>query len=191
MKQWHYALLGLFVGVALTAILFITAAPPRGEAVDLQPAPSPAPIFVHVDGAVLNPGVYSLPRESRVQEAIKAAGGLAPLANQAAINLAARLRDGEKLSIPIQGTPVVIPSQLGNPLPESADGSPPADGPINLNSATAEELETLSGIGPTRAADIIEYRQAHGDFKSIEEIQEVPGIGPATFERLKDQITVD
>ncbi len=194
MKNWQYTLLWLFLGMIATAILFLVTAPPRGKSIELLPAPSPAPIMVHVDGAVRQPGVYALAPGSRTQDAIQAAGGLSTEANVDAINLAAPLRDGDKLVIPRIGTPAAaqpaaVPTSIrAQPLPglDSSVGSL-----VNINTATLEELQTLPGIGAVRAQDIIDYRQANGAFKTIEELEKVTGIGPATFERIKDLITVN
>ncbi len=192
MKSWHHTLLGLFIGMVATAVLFLVTAPPRGASVELLPAPTPAPIMVHIDGAVQHPGVYALPRDSRIQEAIQAAGGLSQQANQDAVNLAARLKDGDKLIIPAAGTPAVLPlasQPTTSKSKSSAQATPGA--PVNINTATLDELQTLPGIGATRAQQIIDYRQAHGGLKTIDEIQNVTGIGPATYEKLKDLITVN
>lgn len=191
MKTWQHILLGIFIGIALAAAFMLIASPPRGNPVTLLPAPTLAPILIQVDGAVKNPGVYSLPRESRVRDAIESAGGYSEKASANSVNLAARIKDGEK---------IIVPSSDSTPIPANAAGASTnldsravslPTGLVNLNTATASELETLPGIGQTRAGDIITYREAHGGFKSIEEIQEVSGIGPATFERLKDLITVE
>jgi competence protein ComEA len=189
MKNWQHTLLWLFIGMIATAILFLVTAPPRGTSVELLPAPSPAPIMVHVDGAVQHPGVYALPPNSRVQDAIQAAGGFGSEANQSAVNLAARLEDGNRLTIPNIGTPIASPS---SELPGSnrVKDIPPG-APVNINTATLEELQTLPGIGATRAQDILDYRQAHGSFQTIDDLKNVTGIGDATFERLKDLITVN
>ncbi len=192
MKSWHHTLLGLFIGMVATAVLFLVTAPPRGASVELLPAPTPAPIMVHIDGAVQHPGVYALPRDSRMQEAIQAAGGLNQQANQNAVNLAARLKDGDKLTIPAAGTQIALPP-ASQPTTSKAKSSPQAtpSAPVNINTATLEELQTLPGIGATRAQQIIDYRQAHSGFKSIDELQNITGIGPATFEKLKDMVTVN
>lgn len=187
MKNWLNTLLIALIGMSAAAVLFLIVTPPRGAPVELLPAPTPAPIMVHVEGAVRQLGVYALPRDSRVQDAIQAAGGFREDADQGLVNLAARLKDGEKLTIPIVRTDAdPLPAV---PVPERS-GSLPA-GLIDLNSASLEELQTLPGIGETRANDIIKYRDEHGGFNNIEELQEVKGIGPATFENLKDLVTVN
>ena len=187
MKNWLNTLLIALLGIAASAIVFLIVTPPRGEPVELLPAPTPAPILVHIVGAVGQPGVYPLPRESRVQDAIQAAGGFAEDADQKAVNLAVRLKDGEKITVPGVGDPVT-PEPV---TPESSrSGSIPV-GPVDLNSATLEELQTLPGIGETKAKAIIQYREQNNGFDSIQELQEVNGIGPATFENLKELVTVN
>ncbi len=136
-------------------------------------------IYVHVCGQVCQPGVVILPEGSRAWEAVEAAGGLADGAWEAAVNLAAVLQDGEKLYIPALGEVVV--QQAG----EAENGL------INLNTADAAGLQSLPGIGESRAADILSYREKSGGFRSVEEIMQVPGIKESTFEKIRDKITVD
>ena len=150
------------------------------------PTPTPAPIRVHVSGAVRQPAVYELPSGSIVQDAVEAAGGPAPDADLNRINLALELRDQQQVYVPCQGE--------ANP-PPSVSGGEPGGGEtaaplVNINTATAAELETLPRIGPAMAQRIVEYREANGPFGTIEDIQIVTGVGPATFEGLKDLITV-
>jgi len=193
MKNWQHTLLGILIGLILSGVLYIIAVPPRGTSIELIPAPTPAPILVHVDGEIQHPGVYPLPRESRVQDAIQAAGGLKENANHNAVNLAERLKDGQKLNIPAFGTPnapVELPAAPQKQKEIAAAGSKPS-GPIDLNTATAEDLQTLPGIGPSRAQQIIDYRETHGGFKTIADLQDISGIGEATFLKLKDLIIVN
>lgn len=189
MNSLHRTLLGIFGGIALSAALFLIASPPRGAAVELLPAPTAAPILVHVDGAVRSPGVYSLAPGSRVQDAVAAAKGFTDQAELQAVNLAAPLKDEHKVYVPVQGEQAAA----GSFLTETVDDSPPADigEPVNINTAGIEELSDLPGIGPTRAEAIIQYRQEHGGFQSIDDIFNVPGIGPTTFERLRMRITIE
>lgn len=140
------------------------------------PQTAPGQIYVHVCGQVRQPGVVTLPDGSRAWEAVEAAGGLTEEAQEAAVNLAAALRDGEKLYIPGEG----------ESMPEASDGSL-----INLNTADADRLQTLPGIGESRAADILSYRERQGGFRTIEEIMQVPGIKESIFEKIRDKITVD
>jgi competence protein ComEA len=140
-------------------------------------------VVVHVAGAVGRPGVYRLPAGSRVDDAIKRAGGPGRAADVEGINLAARLVDGQQVLVPARAKgPVGVASGSG----ASVDGAG-IDGPISLGSATVEELDTIEGIGPVTAADIIEYRDQHG-VGSIDELDEVPGIGPVTMEALRQRL---
>jgi competence protein ComEA len=151
----------------------------------LLPTPTPAPIRVYVSGAVRQPDVYELPPGSIVQHAVNAAGGPTSEADLDRINLAVELRDQQQVYVPRQGET--------NPPPVSggeSGGGGQEETLVNINTAPAAELETLPGIGPALAGRIVEYREANGPFETIEQIQNVPGIGPATFEGLRDLITV-
>ena len=150
------------------------------------PTPAPLPIRVHVSGAVRQPAVYELPPGSIVQDALDAAGGPAPDADLDHINLALGLQDQQQVYVPCQGETNPPPSVSGGAL--GSGGS--AGAMVNINTATTVELETLPRIGPVTAQHIVDYREANGSFESIEDIQDVPGIGPATFEGLRDMITV-
>jgi competence protein ComEA len=138
-------------------------------------------IVVHVAGEVEAPGTYELPRGARVSDAVQKAKPTSG-ADVNALNLAAVLFDGQK---------IVVPPHESSPrvLPRESENTPTEGGPIDLNSATQTELETLPGIGPARAADIVAYRQEH-PFRRIEDVMKVPGIGPGIFERIKDRIIV-
>ncbi len=133
-------------------------------------------VVVHVAGAVAKPGVYRLPAGSRVADAIERAGGARGSAAPDAINLAARLADGQQ---------VVVPSRNAT---ATASGPAEADGPISLGSADQAALESIDGIGPVTAADIIEFRDENGGVSSIEQLDEIPGIGPTTIESLSDSL---
>jgi len=146
------------------------------------PVPTtPTTIRVYVSGAVKQPDVYSLPSDSIVRDAMIAAGGPADDADLDRINLAAPLSDGMQVHFPRKGEPAAVPGG-SNPAPIGA--------PININTATLEQLDTLSGIGPAIAQRIIDYRAANGPFTSIEQIKDVKGIGDALFDKIKDNITV-
>lgn len=196
MKIWQGILLGTFLGLAAAAIMLLVVLPPKGEPIILQPTPSPAAIAVHVSGAVNAPGVVYLPRQSRVLNAIEAAGGLSAEADPDAVNLAARVNDGERITVLSRSalatkTALTSTAVALNPKVGSATATPVVVFPIHLNTATLPELEALPTIGPTKAAQILAYRQTIGQFLKIEDIQNVPGIGPATFEKIKDFITVE
>jgi competence protein ComEA len=188
MKNLLSYLLLFLLGMAAAAAVFLIASPPRGTAVELQPAPTSSPLTVQVAGAVQQPGVYSLARDSRVQDAIQAAGGLTQAADASQVNLAAKVKDGERIIVPKVGeVPAALPTAASRAV--TVDATPSS--PVNLNTATLDELQTLPGVGPSKAAAIVAYREAHNGFKTVDEIQEVPGFGPATFERLKDMLTVE
>ncbi len=184
LKSVLYLASGILFGLFLAALVWVVVRSPSGEAVILRPAPTEKPVIVYITGAVPRPGVYALPKDARIQDAISAAGGFLAEADKSQINLAGLLEDGEKLDIPfIEGASPV----LGTPLPEVVATTTEL---ININTATAAELDTLPGIGPTTAQKIIDYRTQNGPFVSTEDIINVSGIGPASYERIKDLITV-
>jgi competence protein ComEA len=187
LKSTLYLASGILFGLFLAALVWVVSRNPTGEAVVLRPVPTEKPVIVHITGAVPRPGVYALPQGARIQDAISAAGGFLAEAEKSQINLAAVLEDGEKLDIPyLEGASPV----LTTPIPDVVTSTTEL---ININTASAEELDTLPGVGPTIAQKIIEYRELHGPFLSIEDITNVPGIGgvtSVTYERLKDLITV-
>ena len=202
-RTFLFTLLGVFVGLLAGALMMLIASRPRGEPVELRSAPTPAPILVDVTGAILQAGVYALARDSRVQDAVEAAGGFSQDADRDATNLAARIADGDKITIPRMGEAPGAPLLQAAPgqatQPPEGQSTPRAkapvintpSGPVNINTATLDELLTLPGIGATRAQDIIDYRQANGGFKTSEEIQNIIGIGPATYEKLREKITIN
>jgi competence protein ComEA len=184
-KNWLQLVLALVCGVLLAGVYFRIASPPRGSAVRLLPPPTPAPLVIHVAGAVQNPGLYRLAAGSRVKDAVDAAGGFLPQANSQSINLAAFLEDGERILV------LAIPPTAA-PMPEF-EGKTATLGPsfpIDINTATQIELESLPGIGPTIAGRIIAYRESHGGFKNIEQILDVQGIGEGIFAQIKELIIV-
>jgi competence protein ComEA len=187
MKTWHHILLGVLLGLLISAVVYFSAVPPRGTPITLQAAPTPAPIVVDISGAVQRPGIYSMPRGSRTNEVIVAAGGVTLSADMANVNLAQLIRDGEKIHIPNIGDQSYAPISQNRGSGDTSDIA----FPINLNTASLADLEALPGIGASRAQDIINYRETNGAFLIIEDIQKVPGIGPGTFERLRTLITVD
>ena len=155
-----------------------------------------SPAFVHVAGAANAPGVYQLPPGSRVIDAIEVAGGPAPDASLDGLNLAAPVADGQRVYVPVVGE--VDPASVDNgpTSPTSAGGgeSPPGGGSppdiVDLNRATATELETLPGIGPATAVAIIDDRERNGPFAAVDDLDRVSGIGPATLEALRNLVTV-
>lgn len=184
-------LLGILIGLMAAGIILIVAAPPRGIAVSLAPMPTRQPIVVHVDGAVFSPGVYSLLPGSRVLDAIEAAGGLIETANSQSINMARLLQDGEQIYV----SDFVL-SQSDDQQPSLDNQDTPQITiesviyPININTAQAIDLETLPGIGPQKALDIIAYRNRNGPFEQIDDIIKINGIGEGTFAQIQELITV-
>jgi len=153
------------------------------------------PVFVHVAGAVLSAGVVQLPAGSRVVDAVAAAGGLRPEADSNRVNLAATLLDGSQVLIPAVGqpNPAQVPVvQGGAAATASAVGSLTAAvaGPVNLNTATLEQLDSLPGVGPATAQAILSFRDKAGKFDSVEALVDVRGIGDAKFEALRELVTV-
>ncbi len=137
-----------------------------------------ADVVVHVAGAVERPGVYRLPAGSRVDDAVRRAGGAAAGAELEVVNLAARLADGQQVVVPERGPGGAV----------STPGAGATEGPISLGTATVEQLDTIDGIGPVTAQDIIEFRDQHGGLASVEQLDQVSGIGPATMESLRARL---
>jgi competence protein ComEA len=189
-KLLNAALLIVF-GLLIGALVWLTASPPRGEPVALRPPPTPAPIQVHVAGAVAQPGVYPLAREARLQDAVDAAGGALENSDISQLNLAEKLSDGDRVEVPTRApTPSAATAPAGQDEPQSEAQQADVGGLININLASQNMLETLPGIGPATAMKIIAYRQEHGPFEIISDIVNVSGIGPSTYDKIKDSITV-
>ena len=153
--------------------------------------PEPQEIFVDVCGAVNQPGVYEMDPDSRVFQAIEAAGGMTEEASGISVNQAQPLSDGQQVYVP-----TVQEAEEGSFVPAgpettgTGESMGTEDGIVNLNTADAETLKTLSGIGDSKAQAILAYREEHGGFSSIEEIMQVPGIKESTFSMIKDKIAV-
>ena len=150
------------------------------------PTATPPPLRVYVSGAVQNPAVYQLAPGSIVRDAVDAAGGPLSSADLTHLNLALELRDQQQVHVPREGEEAPPPAVSGR----ASESVGAAGGLVNINTATARELETLPGIGEVTAQRIIDYREANGPFEAIEDIQNVSGIGPKTFEALKDLVTL-
>jgi competence protein ComEA len=135
-------------------------------------------LYVDVVGAVRRPGLYRLAAGSRVADALTRAGGPTRRAQLELVNLAAPLADGEQVAVPRRGAAPTV-------APAGASGSAATAGPVHLNTATLEQLDSLPGIGPVTAQKILDFRQQHGAFGSVDELDAVPGIGPARLEQLK------
>lgn len=201
-KPWLFSLTILLIGLLSAGLILLIAQPRQGIPITLSPPSTatptgsplptrtPEPIFVQVSGAVLSPGIYPLPPGSRAEDLIEAAGGLTADADLDRINLAAILRDGAYYYFPASNEPIpeTASNAPGNTVSAAEDG---IAYPINLNTASQEELESLPGIGPSKAAEIISYRDAQGPFATLEDLANVPGIGPTTVESLREYLTVE
>jgi competence protein ComEA len=165
-------------GEAGTETSFAAAAGGEAGKASFSVGGSSGDLVVDVTGAVRDPGVYRMPAGSRVDDAVRRAGGPAPRAELEAINLAARLADGQQ---------VVVPERVAGGA-TAAGGAAVEEGPISLGAATVEQLEEIEGIGPVTAGDIVEFRDEHGGLASVEQLDQVPGIGPATMESLRERL---
>lgn len=186
------AIAGAAIVAAVTVgwlLLRPPAGPPTEELLPLAGATStsssttaaPSTLVVHVAGAVSEPGVYEVPADARVMDVIDAAGGPTADADVEQLNLAAPVVDGSRIYVP----------RFGEIAPAVSGASAAADeGPLDLNAATLEQLDALPGIGPTTAQAILDERERRGGFRSVDELLEVRGIGPAKLEQLRDLVRV-
>lgn len=170
-------------GEGLTLVKEEAVASEEAAASASEETPASGEVVVHVAGAVSAPGVYTLPADSRVDDAVRAAGATAD-ADLSQLNLAQKLADGQKITVPAAGE-----------TPAPADNAAPSDSSqsgalVNINTATQEELETLPSIGEVRAQAIIAYREEHGGFRTTDELMEVSGIGEKIFADISPHITV-
>ncbi|HGC9042423.1 TPA: helix-hairpin-helix domain-containing protein [Streptococcus agalactiae] len=145
-------------------------------------------VTVDVKGAVNHPGVYSLPSQSRVTDAIKRAGGLSNLADSKSVNLAQELQDETVIYVAQKGEKItVVEEEKANNIATQGNSK----GKINLNKADLSSLQTISGVGAKRAQDILDYRDSQGGFKTIDDLKNVSGIGEKTLEKLRQDVTID
>ena len=154
------------------------------------PPPAKTLLVVDVAGEVHRPGVYRIPAGSRADAAVQQAGGVTRSAERSAVNLAMPLHDGQQIVVPRRGAGATAAAGAGGSVASgagSAPGAAPAQ-PVSLSSATVEQLDTLDGIGPTLAARIVQYRDAHGGFRSVDELRQVSGIGDKRFAALRKAV---
>lgn len=191
-RRDSWPLLVLVAGAASVALVTggrssaAQVAPPARPQVQASPATTPTAatsvVFVHVAGAVRQPGLYEFPAGARVADAVKSAGGATPRADLDALNLAEVLVDGTKVEVVRRGESA--------PPTSSAASASPASVAIPLNTADQLSLETIPGIGPVTATAILNHREEIGGFQSLEQLLDVDGIGPATFEAIRSYVTL-
>ena len=157
---------------------------------DSKRASASSEVYVDVGGAVVTPGVYRLREGARVAQAIDAAGGLTPEADAAGLNRASKVVDGQKIYVPHVGEQQTVSDVAGSGPGEASVGASVASDLVNINTANAAELQTLSGIGPSMAQSIIDERTQNGPFASIDDLMRVSGIGEKKFAKIKDCICV-
>jgi competence protein ComEA len=172
------------IGFIFSGVILLVVSKPRGQSIKLLQPPTPESLRVHVAGAVTEPGVYTLPMEAIVSQAIEAAGGPLEEAILDMVNMAAVIEDGQQIYVPLKddtspetytSVPIFVPASVER---------------ININTAPATKLESLPGIGPSLAKKIVEYRETHGPFLKIEDLLSVSGIGSAKLEGIMELITV-
>lgn len=202
-RQYLYGMIfGFFLGAIVTAVSLTLLKQTRPAAIVIEPPPppptavptaTPAPLSVFVNGAVVKPDVYQLPPGSRVEDAIAQAQGFTAEADANVVNLALPLQDGMQIYVPTT-TETAENSDMAVRMPETAVSIPTTNQNsgtlVNINTATAADLDALPGIGPSTAQKIIDYRDANGPFATIEAIMEVPGIGESKFAEIESLITV-
>ena len=202
MKKSYPILYGILIGLLASGAILLISQRQEGIPITLMPAPTstqtttpkptstPSPIIVQIGGQVKIPGLYSIDPQARLGDLIAEAGGLTNLADHERVNLAAMLQDGDYFYIPL----------VDEEIPETACNSFAnvqisrgivINFPIDLNQANQEDLEALPGIGPSKAQDIIAYRDQNGSFTSVDDLLNIPGIGEKTLESLIDLLIVE
>lgn len=176
----------VLIGAAAMLILLVWWDASRHVDVVVTGDPN-ATITVHIDGAVVHPGVVTLPAGARLDEAIAAVGGLTPDADVSRLFLAARVGDGERITIPRRDGATNDSTGASDGTP---DGGERGVGRLNINTATSAQLEELPGVGAVLAERIVAYRDAHGPFTSVDQLTDVEGIGPSLLEKLRPLVTV-
>jgi competence protein ComEA len=196
MFKWPFLAVMIVAAVGLFALAaFLPSRSTKSQLieppVEKQALTNQLPLKVHIIGEVNSPGLYVCRSNERIQDAIMRAGGATPNADMNAINLSAFLEDGQQIRVPAlvvsTPNPTIAPAEVATP----AVAQPVAGTPLNLNTATQEQLEALPTIGPATASHILAMRQVKGQFKSVEELDEIPGIGIKTMQTLRPLVTVN
>ena len=191
MKNISMIVIGVLIGLLAAATLVLITGQPRGTQVTILPTNTPAPLVIYIDGDVREPGVYRMLPGSRIIDVVKAAGGFRAGADYTKLNLAMQVTDGMHIQVgaDLEGapTPMLIISDggLANSLLS------PQFTPLDINTASAEELSSLPGVGPTLASYIVEYRNINGDFETVEDLGLVPGVSDVLLNSLLDYIVVN
>lgn len=175
MKPWQQAIIYILTGMAIAFGLMLFTRPARGLPIQLTPV-SPVTYQVQVDGNVGQPGLFSVPVGTRLGDVIQLAGGVLPGSDESTLNLARPVKDGERIFIDLAGNTT-----------KSVEISV---GLLDINQATLKELDALPGIGEVKANAILTYRQQNGNFVSMEELLQVPGITADVYEKIKDLVKV-
>lgn len=202
MKPWQLLLAGVLIGLLAAGLVLLISSPINGHPIALSPPPSPTPthkpkptatqtpIKVQIGGEVRHPGIYSIEEDARLGDLIECAGGLKGSADVLRINSVAICSDGDYFYIPAVNEE--IPKTARN-APQNLLGetTPKFTYPLDLNQASKDELESLPGIGPEKAEDILAYREAFGPFESVEDLLKVEGIGPKTLESIRQFLVIE
>jgi len=205
-EQVPWIVVALFLGIAIGALavvlsgrnrpapIYITPASPTDTPPPTPtpvPSPTPSPLRIHLSGEVGEPDVYVVPAGAILRDAIDAAGGLTGEAAGDMINLALPLADGMHIHVPAVDQLDSAPPLVETAAPAVIPQDEPGGQLINLNTATLEELDQLPGIGPATAQKIVDYRQANGPFATVDDVENVSGIGPAKLEQIRALVTVE
>ena len=191
MKPWQQTLVGFLLGLVVVGAIILVVSPQKGQPIalvthtpNLTPDPTSTPklIRVHITGSVKLPGVYTLPENARVEDAIQAAGGLQESSDPQLLNLAAALVDGQRIYIPSAQDGTLSTDDRGLSIQTSPM--------VNINTASFAELDSLPGIGEVKAQAILDYRQKNGLFTALEDLLKVDGISQSLFEKLVGLITL-
>lgn len=202
MKPWQVLLAGVLIGLLAAGLVLLISSPIKGHPIALSPPPSPlptskpkptatpTPIKVQIGGEIRQPGIYTIGEDARLEDLIDCAGGLTESADILRINLAAICFDGDYFYIPAVNE--IIPETARN-APQNLLGEPTPKFtyPLDLNQASQDELESLPGIGPEKADEIIAYRNEFGPFVSVDDLLNVEGIGPKTLESISQFLTIE